>query len=216
MDIRQTIEDRGFVIIQGVDLQDPDQSLTDVVSSFATSTSYFGQPLIMDIKPKPGYQPVSSGGTAWFELHTDLTFHPNPPRYIAMLCIRNDDAGGGTPIIGDAVQSLEEIDEDAREMLRTHAVEFPCPKHVDGPPVIGAIVTQSNSQTRIRYRYDLTEHAPEAVRKFYDRLRINAKEMEISPGTVMIIDNHRMLHGRTEILGGMASNRLFKRMYGNP
>ncbi len=60
----------------------------------------------------------------------------------------------------------------------------------------------------------LTDPAP-PVRNYLDAIHKHLIYVNVSPGSVYVFDNERMLHGRTELKAGLESDRFFKRMYGD-
>jgi alpha-ketoglutarate-dependent taurine dioxygenase len=214
--ITAQLKERGWAYIEGVSLEEPDKALEEIVSSFSKPVKHLDQPLVMDLKPALGAQPASYAGTGEFDLHTDLSWFEKPPKYIAMLCITHDSAGGGIPIISDGRQALQAVSEKEARVLKKLRIHFPAPSHVKLAGHTGPVATQERGSVSFRFRADLLKgKMPAAVARFFEAAKNNSFTLDVKPGSVFIIDNHRMLHGRTEILGGLESERHFKRMYGN-
>jgi hypothetical protein len=93
LNLERELEGKGYAVVKGVSLADANASLLAVVEQFGMPRSFFDQPMIMDVKPKPGHMARSYAGTGAFELHTDLTFSLSPPRWLTMLCLLNDNTG---------------------------------------------------------------------------------------------------------------------------
>lgn len=214
MELLKELEASGYVFIRNVGLDDPDGALKKYISTFAEPISYLGLPLVMDLKPQPGFQPASYAGVGEFDLHTDLTWYEKPPKYIAMFCIANEAAGGGVPLLADGWQVLEHLAEADVRYLKTEPVTFPPPNHIDYPPLSGPIVNDQNGKPVIRFRYDLLDNPAPPITRFFEAVQAQTIHLDVSPGTIYIFDNERMLHGRTELKAGLESNRFFKRMYG--
>ena len=104
---QKELEESGFAIIENVGLENPDKQLEEIVAAVSTPISYLGLPLVMDLKPQPGYQPASFAGTGEFNLHTDLTWHEKPPKYLGMFCVSYESAGGGIPLLADGWKALD-------------------------------------------------------------------------------------------------------------
>lgn len=216
MDVVQTILDNGYVYIEGVGLDDPNQSLETFVSAFARPIAYLDLPLVMDLRPKPGYQPASFAGTGEFNMHTDLTWHEKPAKYIAMFCVARESAGGGIPLLADGWQAFEALDAADQAYLKTEPVTFPTPSHIDYPNLSGPIVTEPAGKYVIRFRYDMLENPTPPVTRYFEAINDHIIKMDhVQPGSIFAFDNERMLHGRTALQGGMQSDRHFKRMYGD-
>jgi len=215
VDYQKELEKSGYVLIENRGLEDPDKSLEEVVSSIAEPISYLGLPLVMDLKPQPGFQPASYAGTGEFDMHTDLTWYEKPPKYIGMFCVSNESAGGGIPLLADGWKALEELSEEDAEYLKTQPVTFPPPSHINYPPLSGPIVNEQDGKLVIRFRYDMLTNPAPPVRNYLDAIHKHLIYVNVSPGSVYVFDNERMLHGRTELKAGLESDRFFKRMYGD-
>lgn len=213
MDPLAEIEKSGYVYVDNIGLADPNGSLKNFVSAFARPISYLDLPLVMDLKPQPGFQPASYAGTGEFDLHTDLTWYENPPKYIAMFCVSHEAAGGGIPLLADGWSALNALAETDIHFLKTHPVAFPPPDHIDYAPFQGPIITEQAGKLQVRFRYDLLEEPETPIRNYFAAIKQHLLQLKISPGSIFVFDNHRMLHGRTELKAGLESNRFFKRMY---
>jgi alpha-ketoglutarate-dependent taurine dioxygenase len=203
----------GYVQLEAAEVQDPDIYLLELMSSFARPISYFDQPIIMNVKPIKGANPASYAGIGKLDLHTDITWFSTPPKYIVMMCISVGE-GGGIPLISDGWKALESIDGDTIESLKAHMVSFAAPSHVQYQGHTAPILTQYDGKFRIRYRSDLLrEDATEAINLFSKAVHKQATQLAISPGSIWIVDNYRVLHGRTAIDAGINSHRFLKRVY---
>jgi len=213
------VEHEGFAVIPDIDVSSVDAAgngLAQHIQMLARPVSYFDQPLIMDVKPQANYQPVSSGGRAYFGLHTGLTFHDNPPELLGLLCIDNDNPGGDSLIV-DGYKVLEEMSDDL-DALRNTDITFPTPAHVAGESVVKRIVSGDPDRPVIRFRSDLALEAgaetPELIQRFSSIAHAAMRTVHLSPGDLLLVDNHRTLHGRTEISAN-PSRRHLLRMYGS-
>ncbi|HXW01161.1 MAG TPA: TauD/TfdA family dioxygenase, partial [Anaerolineae bacterium] len=77
----------------------------------------------------------------------------------------------------------------------------------------GPIITEQAGKLQVRFRYDLLEEPEPPIRNYFTAIKQHILQLKISPGSIFVFDNHRMLHGRTELKAGLESNRFFKRMY---
>ncbi|MBI1877954.1 MAG: TauD/TfdA family dioxygenase [Chloroflexi bacterium] len=119
IDLLQQIKETGYVYLDAMELDNPNKVLEEVVALFARPIAYLGLPLVMDLRPQPGFQPASYAGTGEFDLHTDLSWYEKPPTYIAMFCVSMEMAGGGLPLLADGWHALNELDEADRHYLKT-------------------------------------------------------------------------------------------------
>lgn len=214
MDLLKEIKENGYVLIKNAGSDDPDKTLETALATFAHPISYLGLPLVMNLKPKPGFQPASYAGTGVFDLHTDLSWFEKPPKYIAMFCVMPESAGGGIPLLADGWQALNSLSPQDVAYLKSHPVTFPPPDHIDYPPLTGPIVTDRTEGPFIRFRYDLLDNPTQPIQNFFAAVNEHLIQVEVTSGSMFIFDNDRMLHGRTELKGGMSSDRHFKRLYG--
>src|SRR5688572_2381576 len=118
MDLLQEIEKWGYIQIDNVSLENPNKSLEEFISSFAKPIAYLDLPMVMDLRPQPGFQPASYAGTGEFDLHTDLTWYEKPPRYIGMFCVRPEGNGGGIPLLADGWKALGLLSEEDVHYLK--------------------------------------------------------------------------------------------------
>lgn len=215
MELLQELEEQGFAVIENAGFEDPNKILETTMADIAHPISYLGLPMVMDLQPQPGYQPASFAGTGVFNLHTDLTWHEKPPKYLGMYCVAYESAGGGIPLLSDGWKAFHDLDEADQMALQKDSVSFTPPSHIDYPDLSGPIISGESERPFVRFRYDmLTDPAPYVTR--YDQaVNRHVFEVRVSPGSIFIFDNYRMLHGRTELQGGMTSDRHFKRIYGD-
>ena len=214
MKLRQEIEKEGYVHLENIGLADPNGDLEKYLGSLAKPIAYLGLPLVMDLKPKPGFQPASYAGTGEFDLHTDLSWYETPPKYIGMFCVANESAHGGAPLLSDGWKALNDLEAAEVADLKSNAITFPPPDHIDYAPLTGPIVEEQEGQPMIRFRYDLLTDPGPAVQHFFQAVNRRVIHLDVQPGSIFIFDNHRMLHGRTALKAGLGSDRFFKRMYG--
>ncbi len=220
--IGDEVEERGMAIIKGMDIAKPDEALLQLLSEFSIPTSYGKQPMIMDIKPRDGAYPASSAGTGFFDLHTDMTFTPEPPTHLAMICLSVDDEGGDS-LLADGQKAAERLSPKNRRLLLEERIAFPSPKHVSTPDIFAPVLHRIAEETAIRVRFhsgilesdQQRMHATlrRAVEQFYNNAKELLMTIRLEPGQALVLDNQRFLHGRTEVKSG-ESRRHLKRAYG--
>ncbi|MDX1521717.1 MAG: TauD/TfdA family dioxygenase [Anaerolineae bacterium] len=214
MNLQQEIATAGYVLIDDLGLDDPNAVMEQVLSTFARPISYVGLPLVMDLRPQPGFQPASFAGTGEFNMHTDLSWYEKPPKYIAMFCVANETAHGGVPLLSDGWAALEDLSVEEVAYLKTEPVTFPPPSHIDYAPLTGPIIREIDGKLVVRFRFDMLENPSDPIRHYFEAINRHIIHIRARPGSLFIFDNDRMLHGRTELKAGMGSDRHFKRMYG--
>ena len=211
----EAIHRDGYIVLHNLSIIDPVAVLHRIISSISKPINYYDQPMAMEVRPRPGFLPASSGGTGEFGLHTDLSFHPIPPRYLAMICIHPGEMDSGLPLLTDGVTAIKRLDVKDKDFLLRHKFSFRKPAHIEGPPHIDTVLKLEDEQFHIRFRADLlAEGIPLPFMKLKDYIQEEAHIVPMNTGSLYIVDNHRMLHGRTEIKEGLESNRHYVRMYG--
>jgi alpha-ketoglutarate-dependent taurine dioxygenase len=185
-------------------------------SRFGVPASYAGQTLVVDVRPRPGGAGASYAGTAEFDLHTDCAWHENPPRILVMFCLQIDQGGGGIPRLADGWAAFRTLTRAQQEMLRSTPLNFTPPSHVALPGVCSPVVSGEAGDIRLRFRADVVPAGlPGWAQTFRSAVTTLSFEVPVRPGTAYIVNNHRMLHGRTALTSGQDSRRHFKRVYVN-
>lgn len=146
-------------------------------------------------------------------LHTDCSGYSWPPNVMVFHCMQNEVAGGASQYVDGAkvIAQLRKSDPDALRILTEHDVEFRLwSKQADTlsqyPPVM---LDQAGDLALLRYAnwtvQPLKTVPFDAVPRWYDAWRalaerVNAPENRLShrcePGEILLINNHRVLHGR--------------------
>ncbi|MFE2638253.1 TauD/TfdA family dioxygenase [Streptomyces scopuliridis] len=171
-----------------------------------------------------------SKGRAAQEPHTDSPVQHRPHEFLALACVTGDPAGGGLSTVvraDDVAAALDERDGGVKTaLLREETFTFlNTPLGLDEPPLIAPVLRRTpEGQWRVRFRHDALvagfQRHPRAVsaahRAAVDAFATMAANPELTatfqlaPGDMLLLDNTRMLHGRTAITGTAA--RRLKRM----
>lgn len=80
MNLLQEIEKSGYVLVEGVGIENANQILMEHLEQVGEPITYMELPMIMDLKPQPNFQGMSFAGTDKFTMHTDLSWYENPPQ----------------------------------------------------------------------------------------------------------------------------------------
>jgi len=153
--------------------------------------------------------PVLSTTASEFGCHTDESYLSEPAEAIALHCIRQASTGGGTILadVRDLVGTLRVCDAEA---LRG---DFP---HRSGS---ACILSGSNDSPAIRYNpYEFSRGKGEvlstrqrcAMAALDEAIGACAIVIRLDPGDCLILDNRRILHGRTSF--DPSDGRLFLRV----
>jgi hypothetical protein len=142
------------------------------------------------------------------DLHTDH----HAARYIAWYCHRQSDEGGESLLL-DARAVFEHLAPGHRDRLfNLHLYEH---KVFPDDPGSWPFVMYEQGRLRFYYSFWLTNPSDRdepAYQAFQQVLAETPRtELKLRPGDALIIDNHRMLHGRKAI--GMEGDRYLERFW---
>ena len=201
------------------------------VERFANRLSYVREiafDRVADIRVS--VDPYTLGFTnASLPLHTDCSGYSWPPNVMAFHCLQNEVAGGASHYVDGAnvVSQLRQTNPEALKIMTDYAVEFRLwSKKADTmslyPPVIlderGALAVLRYANWTVQplktVPFDLVPQWYDAWRALAER--INAPENRVSyrcaPGDILLINNHRVLHGRDAFDDGQG-RRHFQQVY---
>ncbi len=210
MQMLENFQQLGFVIISNISKEE------GTVINFAESlgpvrTTNFGKHFDVVSKPNPNDLAYTSLGLT---AHTDNPYRKPIPGIQILHCIANEAEGGDSCLVdGFAIaEHLRETDKEAFEILTQTDVLF---KFTDKDILLenyGKLIELDDfgnyMQSRFSGRLDFVTYLePKKLEKFYSARRkifnlYASKEFEINfrleSGMLMMFDNLRILHGRTE------------------
>lgn len=158
------------------------------------------------------------------ELHTDTQYRDLPERYMTLSCVNEANCGGGETFLLDSQVILDRIKNDhvlLNELQQDFPIAVPDIFHYEGKKFIERPIIAN--YPKFRFRYDtfkkglLLQNPPDLNQKmnvldsFFDLIK-NAPEMinfTLKKGQIILIDNHRLLHGRSSFVD---VNRLLYRV----
>lgn len=154
-----------------------------------------------------------------FPWHTDCSYEEQPPRYFALQVLQPDRRGGGTFSllgVGRLGTVLSPTTKTALMRPEYH-IETP-PEFIKDPMrryLVGSVLGTGEggpSDILMRYREDivtpLSEEAAEALKDLRDILRnesiispmvLRLSSADMSEGSILLVDNRRWLHSRTQV-----------------
>lgn len=145
---------------------------------------------------------ISSSSRITLEMHTETAFHPWRPQYVVLLCVRGDDRAGTTYAILDEIVDL--LDEETIQILHEPVFTTTLDKSFQNPRQPDAVVTTPilfNNASSMTYDRVLmkpkTEHADIALQKLSQAIETSKKVFHLSTGQIAIIENWKVVHGRT-------------------
>jgi len=198
----------GFFLLRGAPAV-PD-ALYEIASHFGRiSATNFGD--LFDVRSDPvpidlAYTPVA------LTAHTDQPYRRPVPGVQFLHTIANDAPGGSSTVVDGlaAVQALAAADPEAFEVLSTLPIEFRYDIETDVKIAHAPLIELSPDgllrQLRYSPRLDFAPATDPAVLDIYYRgrrwlaERLNNKSQQLDvymeAGDVLVVDNHRVLHGR--------------------
>ena len=166
-----------------------------------------GGGLVQDIVPdraNEGRQ-LSTSSSVVLEWHTETAFHPHKPRYLLLLCLRGDPAA--RTMLCSIAHVLPHLDPATIAILREARFRTrPDASFLEegtvgelGPPM--TVVTGNAAELTFTYDEDLMVGTDAAAQAALDRLgravRAHATAVVLEAGDLLVIDNHRVVHGRS-------------------
>ena len=153
--------------------------------------------------PRPGF-----ANSKEFFPHTDLSYTDAPPVFFCLHSINNDARQGGLSEFVDVADLTKALESHHIDVLRQPDFLFPAPKHFRGGSAVRKSILSPNhiGPDHIRFRRDnlrcATHEGIHAVVALCRTIQQTMSEVFLAPGSVAVIDNKRILHGRTAFLGG--------------
>jgi gamma-butyrobetaine dioxygenase len=207
----QRLRDYGIVRVTGLGAEmEQTEALANLVGPIHETTVYG---YIYDVKAEPVARLGAKTGMDQ-KVHIDDAFYYSPPGIDVFHCLVNTSEGGMSIYVdGFAVaQSIEADLPRTYELLTTQAVTHirRHPDEIDlrsrGPLIsldargrLQAVRYFDRALAPIDVDFDLVDEMYNAVREFNRRLMDPAfiAPVRVQPGEGVLIDNHRVLHGRT-------------------
>ena len=206
---------------------DRDDDLLELVSALGTPTAIGNGSLIHEVSPRPDRVGADLSHSAEaFPLHTDSTFLVEPHDFVALACVEAQDGfGGESRVVGCHALRARIADPGALEALAEPAYPFLIREPGCAPDVRALpILREDDDCWTVRYRSDAVAMALRdsgielgarhraALLALEDALADSAihAAFTLRPGDVLLLDNHRVLHGRTAIAPG--ARRVLRRL----
>lgn len=162
------------------------------------------KPLNVDTSRPPG----KSSGTGHNSFHIDCVNMEQPPRLVALHCLREDPLGGGTNILAPLSVIRQDASEECRKILRLPVYdEGESYKLKNAGKCLRRfpILPSQNPNDWCRWSGRFLEHQySDSVRKGLKEadslLESNKLRVHLSPGMTLVVDQLKFAHGR-EALG---------------
>lgn len=190
---------KGYII-----LRNQNQSNVDRIISELGTLLYTQDVTIME----------NSRGLVTSEKALDYHTDHHKTKYIILHCIEQTDIGGESILI-DALNIYRKMDISLQKELEL--INLFEHKIFEDDKEFYPLVSKKDDEIRFYYSFWLVDDLDRnnlALKKFQELIKIEKHtEFKLDPNDILIIDNHRMLHGRKEIAGN--KQRLLKRYWIN-
>ncbi|WP_372406764.1 TauD/TfdA family dioxygenase [Streptomyces luteireticuli] len=183
--------------------------LTEVATPFQPFRRW---PLWKTIGTNLAANPGMSTGTGYNAFHMDLVNSTRPPDYTILLCVRPDPLGAGASILSDARAAVSRLSPSTRALLAERDYRYgsffelsdvgeeyaPFPV-LDGEPTDVGFVRFT---AKMLAEPDLTGTHACAAQELADELIAGQTAFTLQRGDVLIVDQHRWVHGRQPLADG--------------
>jgi alpha-ketoglutarate-dependent taurine dioxygenase len=222
---RDALHARGVAVLRDVPC-DPDNAALRMLGAELGAPSLHGLPYRSGLVEAGGVQrvealadapldqfgePLLSGHHAAFPLHSDEAFLERPAQWVILHCWRSDADGDGVCVLADRDDAVRVADMPTRNALRGLALPYP---HATTVTLADDGLLRYNRRecegAALRKAVPLTAAQSEWLDRFDMLFDAIGRTLLLLPGDALVIDNHRMLHGRTAF--GAGSQRLLKRL----
>jgi alpha-ketoglutarate-dependent taurine dioxygenase len=140
-----------------------------------------------------------------FEMHTDASFELPPPKYICLYVVKEDSLGGGVSQIIEGRKLLARLSSKTKQILQSlYTVrvpdEFYKDRHFEQVPILDADMNFAFRRDII-VRDMCSKEQLEALQELESILNTESiiESKFLHNGTMLILDNGRFLHARTEV-----------------
>lgn len=207
---RRDLASTGRALITGVDRDIAERILLQLGELMPQDDGL----LRYDVKSTAAARSLSSSKSANpLNPHTEASYHPVPPRLIALFCVRAARCGGGQTLTADGYRIVEHLNDRERRVATVREVRFA--DHTR-PLSFCAPVLEPDRPPVLRFSYNLLRHRrydPEAALiagappartslekladRFLELFQRLQEPVRLPENALLVIDNRRMIHGRT-------------------
>jgi L-asparagine oxygenase len=165
-----------------------------------------GGRLIQDIFPVRSNEreQVSSSSKVVLGSHTETAFHPHRPRFVVLLCLRSEPQAATT--YADVADIVVHLSNEHLAALQTNEfvtsidTSFMSNGEPDAQVHVTPLTATGEGWSLI---YDqllmrgTTPRAIAALSALHDAVKHSTQQVVLAAGDILVIDNHRAVHGRT-------------------
>jgi alpha-ketoglutarate-dependent taurine dioxygenase len=200
-DMFSTLEKQGFFVNQFSKQIDLCDWVTEI-GGVPVANNLSENSVIWDVMPRADVKNfVRSHGIDEFPLHTDASYEANPPKYVGLFVVKEDSKGGGLTLVSDSSKILTQLSHRSLIALNSELrIRVPPEYQKSGVEIEVPLIWNK----KIRYRRELLIEPNEDVLHALDEFEFLAKRFQqkimLRENSLLIFDNHRLLHGRTRVL----------------
>ena len=165
--------------------------------------------ILWDVKPTQnnnGEYLARSHQLNEFVLHTDCSYEEKIPDFIALYVVHHDKSGGGKNLLIDGLTLIQHLSKKSLAILQKEHVKFIIPEEFKkGVEYIHATIIDRNFNIRYRRaiidQSELSKEMKSALDEFDELCHspIINRGFELKTGQLILLNNKRFLHARTEI-----------------
>ncbi|MFI8828804.1 TauD/TfdA family dioxygenase [Streptomyces sp. NPDC053431] len=182
--------------------------------------------LIHEVHPVPGEEErIENSGSVAFDFHTENVHHPLRPDFLGLLCLRQDHEGTAATRVASVREAYGLLSDSHREILAQPVFRSAYPtsfsRNLAGPrPSSGVHPVLFGAEPYVFMRFNshtTTSDDPrgtEALRALTEALEETCHEVLLTPGDLVVVDNHIAAHGRSAFTPRFDGNdRWLRRCY---
>lgn len=180
-----------------------EETLLDALRLLGVPSSRDGGKPVWPVHPRGANAGTFSVRTGYADLHTDSQYRPDPERWVALYCVRPARHGGESLALSGvralALLRAHPDGERIEALLREPAFRWQVPAIFPEGDQEPCPILNGGS---IRWRRDnliASGHhlwAADAFHALLGKTEVTVR-LRLTPGDLLILDNHRAMHGRT-------------------
>lgn len=190
-----------------------DYIITAVASELGEPVGYMqekGGSIIQDLFPLKVAEAkqVSGSSAVDLEFHTELAFHPFLPSHVLLLGLRADPEGRAKTFFSGIRRIYSKLSSAERKILFSEQFRtgidysFDSTYSLRGNGPLLSVLYGDPGDPYLRYDLDLmvgeTTEAQKALLRLTDLILAERRFVVIQPGSLVILDNRRAVHGRSQ------------------
>ncbi len=215
------IEARGWSVVTGFDGQ---AEAEQFLAHFGDLTPQYDGTLRYEVKAKPEFETFQySQSSNTIQPHTEAPVFAPPPRYLALYCHYQARCGGGYTDFADGLEFIDSLPTDLKAVAAQTPIDFSGSRLPSGEKslvVSTPMLSQGkNNKPIFRFSYNVffyddlhpviesaggreADHGNQYLKTLaqlgFDFFHQNQSKVLIPPNGLLIWDNHRMLHARSQ------------------